>query len=74
VRAAARLRNVDAITSDHGRAAEPGHHVDTDRNSIPAARHGVADREPDAHERPCDAVAARPRSVLRGRRRAHTGA
>jgi hypothetical protein len=76
VRTAARLRHADAIPNDHRRAAEPEHGDDADAgsNSIPAARHGVADREPDAHERPRDAVATGARSVLRGRRRAYTGA
>jgi hypothetical protein len=76
VRTAARLCDVDAIPSDHRCAGEPEHGDDADGNSIPAARNGVAvpDRELHAHERPRDAVAARARSVLRRRRRAHTGA
>lgn len=77
MRAAARLRHVDAA-SDNGRTGESEQHRDFNAQSFAdpiADEHAIAfaHGEPRAHERPRDPNAG-ARALLRGRRRPHTRA
>jgi hypothetical protein len=76
VRAATYLGDIDAKSDDHRRAGEPEPQHDIDARSLAdTVADGVtlADRESHADSCPRD-TAAGARPVLRGRRRADTGA
>ncbi|HJW48718.1 MAG TPA: hypothetical protein VJ726_04825 [Candidatus Limnocylindria bacterium] len=77
MRSAASVLDVDAIPNDHRPFGESEHDADANTEPI-AGRHCIAvahrDRRTDDRSREPDPNIAWARPLLRGRRRAHTGA